>query len=116
MFQYEEEWRSETYFSEKPPTSFGDTRVFPGVGIIRDPNGQKGLAIRHWVLAALFLVMPLCSGIAMRRRYTRKIRGLCRVCGYDLRATPERCPECGAHPNVDLGANAGCNGNLPAGY
>jgi hypothetical protein len=42
------------------------------------------------------LVVPLC-----RRRPPRQPRstsGRCATCNYDLRATPDRCPECGAVP------------------
>jgi hypothetical protein len=45
---------------------------------------------------ALFLLSGLpIIWFVIRRRRTRA-PGSCRNCGYDLRATPDRCPECGA--------------------
>jgi hypothetical protein len=51
----------------------------------------------------LFLSLPLTAisvrhFVKARTRRRRQIKNLCIVCGYDLRATPNLCPECGTVP------------------
>ena len=56
-----------------------------------------------WMLAAMTAVLPVLwlSDRGRWRRVNRRcMAGLCAVCGYDLRASPERCPECGTAAEV----------------
>jgi hypothetical protein len=55
-------------------------------------------AIPLWAVVAVTLALPL-SALRRRLRDSQWSRqGRCRNCGYDLRASPDRCPECGAAP------------------
>jgi hypothetical protein len=55
------------------------------------------ISVPFWIAAILCAVAPATW---LRRRLRAQVRDdtpRCPGCGYDLRATPERCPECGAH-------------------
>jgi hypothetical protein len=54
----------------------------------------RSLAIPYWFLSVTFGLWPM-FWLTSRVRRKRKFAHLCPTCGYDMRATPSRCPECG---------------------
>ena len=59
------------------------------------------LIVPHWFLVICAVMLPVSWLVTRYRRHRRtELRpGYC-VCGYDLRATLDRCPECGTVPTV----------------
>ena len=86
----------------------------PGVYYLSQPvvyprhDGVAVTAARHrmlqfglsyvLLLTALLFLLTLGLYRRARRQYSQLTAGLCISCGYDLRATPGRCPECGHVP------------------
>jgi hypothetical protein len=54
------------------------------------------VALPMWPLLPLSLALPAARLWLARRDQRRGAMKCCLRCGYDLRATPGRCPECGA--------------------
>ena len=57
---------------------------------------HHGIAVPAWLPVAAFSILPLIFVMGVVRRRRRRGAGRCAGCGYDLRASPDRCPECGA--------------------
>jgi len=64
-------------------------------------DGDSNLQTPGWAVCffsgilAILLTKPWLRVLKFRRRNL----GRCVACGYDLRATPDRCPECGTAPS-----------------
>lgn len=65
--------------------------------IIRSAAWSVSCHCRTIVIAAALpcLVTTSARGLRRVRKNRRRDRGLCRICGYDVRASKDRCPECG---------------------
>ena len=80
-----------------------------GFGTPPMPARTFSITIPVWELILITAAMPvgLLAAKLHRAGKTRLLRpGLCRNCGYDLRATPDFCPECGTTPPHALASHA----------
>jgi hypothetical protein len=71
---------------------------FAGFGVMRwggQPPVLEGIDVPYWFVFLATALPAIISSLLRINRSRTKV-GFCAKCGYDLRATPDRCPECGA--------------------
>jgi hypothetical protein len=68
----------------------------------RTGAGQWHLTIPWWFITLLNTTVSILALTYGVRRKKQRGPGACPACGYDLRATPDRCPECGTAVGAEL--------------
>ena len=62
--------------------------------IVKSPR-ETSVVFALWIPTLIFALLPAYALLPHHRRRKRRKLGLCLKCGYDLRGSEERCPECG---------------------
>lgn len=106
-------WSSRVEHTDWQPVKSGTTFAAEWNSDSRKTSDPTGMNLRgaeievqfpHWFLALLLSILPAVAVIRMLYHH-RRLQHLgadarpCPACGYDCRASPGRCPECGKPVN-----------------
>jgi hypothetical protein len=86
------QWESNSPHMTEAEYGFCGVTVIDRKGVVVGADSLT-LGLSYWLLTCLSAVLPVLW--VRRFRRMRYPAGMCPRCGYDLRATPEQCPECG---------------------
>jgi hypothetical protein len=83
-------------FDFKPTPQFKNRWLSPGLfAAVSDTFEIRDILFPHWFAVLITAAPPIILALRTGLRPRKSSIGRCSVCGYDLRATPDRCPECG---------------------
>jgi hypothetical protein len=68
-------------------------------GIYDATGSDYSLKLSYWLLCTLLILIGVLFWLLAKDRHPR---GFCPECGYDLRASHDRCPECGTRISSKL--------------
>jgi len=80
---------------------YDDLKPF-GFGSLADWHNGGYVAFPQLLILMAFGILPFLRLISLLRQKRNRMHGRCLACGYDLRATPDRCPECGTLATIQL--------------
>ena len=105
-------WHATQTDTSDPYTMWGWLLRRPRNPVLIYRVDQLFLTLPYWSLVSATASIPIlrilfACGRKWRRR-TKVAKNLCPSCGYDLRATPGRCPECGESRSAKLDEKASC--------
>jgi hypothetical protein len=86
--------------SKPVPGRSGRAGFYRDSGFLGGPGLGRGVAYTawtapYWALVTLFAIPVVWRAGRVVAAKRQRDAGLCPTCGYDLRATPDQCPECG---------------------
>lgn len=99
FFNWEKVWGRFCLFNvaSAPPDLGRPLSAGPPPPNVPDEIWGRGFAVPSWFAVVMLSVLPIARSL-VGRQWRRARPGVCIRCGYELRATPDRCPECGTVP------------------